>query len=211
MDVPGFREPKSSPAPEEQNKLSPGRKPWVAGKKTASPGGTAHKSGNLVTGRFGNLRMFGLFDIVVLILVRRRHCARCERTFWAAPPHAGSDISIGRESYPCQCGERYITGRYEWKHLTKNQKREYLWSGLLAVPLVITILAAIGGYFLRWHEPYWTMSVILGLLGLLSGLICSGFLLAMRSVPVLLSIRRTRRAEQRSMETSQKSDNLVIG
>lgn len=135
-----------------------------------------------------------LIDIIVAIWVRRRRCSRCERRFWAAPPHTGEGISIGRGSYACDCGETYVTGRREWQHLARKEKRGYLWSGLLMIPLVIAGLAAIGGYFLRWHKPYWTMSLILGMLGLLTGFICSGFLLLIRSVPVFLSLQRTRRA-----------------
>ena len=136
--------------------------------------------------------MFGIIDILILILIRRRHCPRCGRSFWAAPPHSGTDISIGRECYICVCGNRYETGRREWTQLSREQKRKYLWSGLVAIPAVITTLAAIGGYFLRWHEPYWVMAVLLGFLGLLSGLICSALLLAVRSLPVLTSLRRTK-------------------
>ena len=137
--------------------------------------------------------MFGILDIIVaLILVRRRNCSRCQRAFWAAPPYSGRDTAVGRESYVCVCGNTYETGRREWAHLNKEQKRKYLWSGLLTIPAVITVLAAIGGYFLRWHEPYWTMSVILGFLGLLSGLICSGLLLGIRGLPVAASLWRTR-------------------
>ena len=137
--------------------------------------------------------MFGIIDILVLILIRRRRCTRCGRSFWAAPPHSGSDIAVGREHYICLCGNRYETGRREWAHLSREQRREYLWSGLLAIPAVITVLAAIGGYLLRWHEPYWTMALLLGFLGLLSGLICSAILLAIRSLPVVSSALRTRR------------------
>jgi hypothetical protein len=78
-------------------------------------------------------------------------------------------------------------------HLSPEEKRKYLWSGLLAIPLVTTILGAIGGYLLKWHEPYWFMSVFIAFLGLLSGLICSAALLALRGLPVVISLRRTRR------------------
>jgi hypothetical protein len=136
--------------------------------------------------------MFGIIDILVLILIRRRHCIRCGRSFWAAPPHSGADISIGRESYICVCGNRYETRKSEWAHLSREQKREYLWSGLVAIPAIITSLAAVVGYFLRWHEPYWVMALILGFLGLLSGLICSALLLILRALPVVASMRRSK-------------------
>jgi hypothetical protein len=116
--------------------------------------------------------------------------------FWAPPIHGGGDIGIGRECYVCVCGNRYETGRREWIRLSQQEKRKYLWSGLLMIPLVTTVLAAIGGYFLKWHEPYWFMSVFIGFLGLLSGLICSATLLAIRGLPVLTSIRRTRHSAQ---------------
>ena len=139
--------------------------------------------------------MFGILDIIVLILVRRRHCSRCDRVFWAAPVHNGEDISIGRECYVCVCGNRYETGRREWTHLGQDEKRKYLWSGLLMIPVVTMALGAIGGYFLKWHEPYWFMSVFVGFLGLLGGLICSVTLLLIRGLPVMTSLRRTRQSK----------------
>jgi hypothetical protein len=136
--------------------------------------------------------MFGIIDLIVLILIRRRHCERCGRAFWAAPPHGGREVAVGRERYFCLCGSKYETGRREWMHLSWQEKRKYLWSGLLMIPLVTTVLAATGGYFLKWHEPYWFMSVFIGFLGLLSGLICSTLLLFIRGLPVVVSLRRTR-------------------
>jgi len=144
---------------------------------------------------WSGLKMFGIFDLIILILIRRRHCGRCGRAFWAAPPHSGREVAVGRECYLCVCGKKYETGRREWVHLSREEKRKYLWSGLLAIPVVTTVLAAIGGYFLRWHEPFWAMSVILGFLGLLSGLICSALLLMIRGLPVTASLLRARRGE----------------
>jgi hypothetical protein len=141
--------------------------------------------------------MFGILDIIVLILIRRRHCARCDGVFWAPPMHSGEDICIGRECYICTCGNRYETGRREWIHLSRQEKHKYLWSGLLMIPLLTTVLAAIGGYLLKWHEPYWFMSVFIGFLGLISGLICSAALLAIRGLPVMTSLRRTRHSAAR--------------
>ncbi len=57
------------------------------------------------------------------------------------------------------------------------------------IPLVTTALGATGGYFLKWHEPYWFMSVFIAFLGLLSGIICSAALLLIRGIPVLVSLR----------------------
>jgi hypothetical protein len=63
---------------------------------------------------------------------------------------------------------------------------------MLMVPIITCALGATGGYFLRWHEPYWFMSVFIGFLGLLSGLICSAVLLSIRALPVATSLLRTR-------------------
>ena len=139
--------------------------------------------------------MFGILDIIVLILVRRHHCPRCDRVFLAPPVHTGEEICVGRECYVCECGNRYATGRREWIHLGPDEKRKYLWSGLLMIPVVTMALGAIGGYFLKWHEPYWFMSAYIGFLGLLSGVLCSAALLVMRGLPVVTSHRRTRRDE----------------
>jgi hypothetical protein len=91
--------------------------------------------------------------------------------------------------------------------LGREEKRKYLWSGLVAIPVVVAALAAIGGYFLRWHEPYWMMSVILGFLGLLSGLICSALLLIIRGLPVALSLRRTPHEEPTLSGTGSWTDS----
>jgi len=63
------------------------------------------------------------------------------------------------------------------------------------IPVVTMALGAIGGYFLKWHEPYWFMSVFVGFLGLLGGLICSVTLLLIRGLPVMTSLRRTRQSK----------------
>ena len=139
--------------------------------------------------------MFWILDILVLILVRRRACEQCGRKFWAAPPHTGRVTAVGREDYVCECGYRYHTGRREWDHLSSREKHQYLWSGIMAILIVITALAALGGYFLKWHEPYWFMSVFIGLLGLFTGVICSGVLLALRSVPIFASRWRTKHSD----------------
>lgn len=136
--------------------------------------------------------MFGILDIIVLILVRRHRCSRCDRVFWAPPPHPSDGLAIGRESYVCVCGNRYMTGRREWTHLSVEDKRKYLWSGLVIIPIVTSLMGAIGGNFLRWHEPYWFMSVFIGVLGLIAGLICSSVLLLIRWLPVAGSSLRTR-------------------
>ena len=136
--------------------------------------------------------MFGILDILVLILIRRHRCTRCERVFWAPPPHPTGEVAIGRECYVCVCGNRYETGRREWTHLNVEEKRKYLWSGLVMIPVITSAMGAIGGYFLRWHEPYWFMSIFIGFLGLLSGFICSAVLLFIRWMPVATSLLRIR-------------------
>jgi hypothetical protein len=74
------------------------------------------------------------------------------------------------------------------------------------IPLVTTTVGGIGGYFLKWHEPYWFMSVFIAFLGLLTGFICSAALLAIRGLPVLTSLRRTKRDGDvmGSMDSSQQ-------
>jgi hypothetical protein len=152
--------------------------------------------------------MFGIIDILFLILIRRRTCTHCGRSFWAAPPHRGTHISIGRERHICVCSNRYETGRREWAHLNREQRRRYLWSGLLAIPAVLTVLAAIGGCLLRWQQPFWVMGLFLGLLGLLGGLICSAILLAIRSLPIAGSVLRTR---FNPAGTAQHATELIDG
>jgi len=116
--------------------------------------------------------MFGILDVIVivLILIRRRRCSRCDRVFWAPPPHPSGELAIGRERYVCVCGNIYETGRREWAHLSVEEKHKYLWSGLVMIPIITTATGVVGGYLLRWHEPYWFMAIFIGFLGLLSGL-----------------------------------------
>lgn len=114
----------------------------------------------------------------------------------APPQHPRGELAIGREAYVCTCGNRYETGRREWIHLSIEEKRKYLWSALLMIPVLTTAMGAIGGSFLQWHEPYWFMSVFIAFLGLLSGLICSAVLLSLRCLPVAHSLLRTRHSHQ---------------
>ena len=140
--------------------------------------------------------MFGILDVIVLILIRRQRCGRCDRVFWAPPPHPSGELAIGRERYVCVCGNKYETNRHEWAHLSVEEKHKYLWSGLVMIPIITTAMGAIGGYVLRWHEPYWFMAIFIGLLGLLSGLICSAVLLSIRCLPVATSLLRNRHSER---------------
>jgi hypothetical protein len=94
------------------------------------------------------------------------------------------------------CGNKYKTGRREWAHLSTEEKGRYLWFGLVLIPAITTALGGIGGYFLRWHEPYWLMAVLIGFLGPLSGLICSAVLLFIRWLPVVTSLLRTSNSER---------------
>lgn len=140
--------------------------------------------------------MLGILDILFLILVRRHSCTRCGKSFWAPPVYNGAAASIGRESYICECGNRYETGRREWIHLTQEEKRKYLWSGLVVLPLLTAAMGALGGFLLRWQEPpQWFMPLFIGFLGLLSGLICCAVLIFLRGLPVMTSKWRTRHGE----------------
>jgi hypothetical protein len=59
------------------------------------------------------------------------------------------------------------------------------------LPAVITALAAIAGYMVRWHEPYWMMAAFFGVLGLITGIICSSLLWLARWRRIRASLRRT--------------------
>ena len=136
--------------------------------------------------------MFGLLDLALLVVSCRRHCPQCGTVFWCEPPPAKGEMSVGRECHTCLCGARYHTGNREWAQLTPDERRKYLWSGVLLVPTVTTVLAAVAGYLVRWHEPYWAMAVFFGFLGFITGVICSSFLLLRRGVRIWASLQRTR-------------------
>jgi hypothetical protein len=130
--------------------------------------------------------------LLLLLTASRRTCPQCGATFWC--PHSALDgeLAVGKERYICLCGARYETGNREWVHLTRVEQRKYFWSGTLAIPVITTALGAVGGYLLRWHEPYWFMAVFIGFLGLISGMICSSFLWLRRGLRIWASVRRTR-------------------
>jgi hypothetical protein len=134
----------------------------------------------------------GLLDLILLIVSCRRHCSQCGAAFWCEPPPAQGELSVGKECHVCLCGAEYVTGNREWVHLSAEEKKSYFWSGTLMIPVVTTLLAALAGYVLRWHEPYWMMAAIFGLLGLITGLVCPSFLWLKRGLRIWGSIRRTR-------------------
>src|SRR5579863_8127800 len=109
--------------------------------------------------------MFRLLDLVFLIVSCRRHCAQCVAGFWCEPSPARGELSAGKECHVCLCGARYETGNREWVHLAPDEQKKYFWSGTLVIPVVTTLLAAVAGYLVKWHEPYWLMSVVFGFLG----------------------------------------------
>jgi hypothetical protein len=138
------------------------------------------------------LNMFGLLDLAVLVVSCRRHCLHCGTVFWCDPPPTHGELSVGSEYHVCWCGTRYETGNREWAHFTRDERRKYLWSRTLLVPAVTTLLAALAGYLVRWHEPYWMMAAFFGALGFVTGMICSSFLWLRRGLRIWASLRRTR-------------------
>ena len=133
-----------------------------------------------------------MLELILLIWSYRHTCPSCGVSSWREPPAQDGELSVGKEVYVCLCGAKWTTGNREWMHLSPEERKKYLWSGTLIVPIVTTTLAAIGGYLVRWHEPYWMMAVFFGVLGLIAGLICSSFLWLKRGLYILKSIRRTR-------------------
>lgn len=139
--------------------------------------------------------MFGLLHIALLIWGYRCKCPQCGAAFWCDSPPEPGELSVGRECYVCLCGFRYENGNREWAHLTREERKKSLWSGTLMIPLITTILGAVGGYLLRWHEPYWMMAILIGVLGFLTGMICSSFLWLKRGLRIWASLRRTREVQ----------------
>ena len=136
--------------------------------------------------------MFGLLDLALLIVSCRHHCPQCGVVFWCEPSPAHGELSVGKECHVCLCGARHETGNREWVHLTRAERKKYLWSGTFTLLVVTTLLAGIAGYLVRWHEPYWMMAVFFGFLGFLAGMICSLFLWLKRGLRIWASLRRTR-------------------
>ena len=134
----------------------------------------------------------GLLDLILLIISCRHKCSQCGAAYWCEPPPRHGELSVGKEVHTCICGMRYETGNREWARLNPEQRRSYFWSGTLLIPVVTTTLAATAGYLVRWHEPYWFMALFFGLLGLVTGLICSSFLWLKRGLCIWASLRRTR-------------------
>ena len=135
-----------------------------------------------------------LFDLILLVISCRHTCPSCGMTFWCEPGPGRRELSVGKGCHICVCGSRYETGNREWINLNHEERKRYFWSGTLIIPLVTTTLAAIAGYLVRWHEPYWFMAVFFGFLGLITGLICSSFLWTKRGLRIWASMRRTRDA-----------------
>ena len=119
-------------------------------------------------------------------------CSQCGAGFWSEDSPSRSGVGVGREYHECICGQTRQTGNREWIQLSRDERRRYLWSDARIIVLTTTALAAIAGYVVRWHEPYWFMAVFFGFLGLITGLICSSYLWLKRGLRVWASLRRTR-------------------
>lgn len=135
-----------------------------------------------------------LLDLILLVVSCRHTCQQCGAAFWCEPGPRQGELSVGKECHVCICGARFETGNREWIHLSPEERKKYFWSGTVIIPLLTTTLAAIAGYLVRWHEPYWFMAVFFGFLGLVTGLICSSFLWLKRGARIWASLRRTRDA-----------------
>jgi hypothetical protein len=139
--------------------------------------------------------VFGIFEILWLVFRGLRRCTNCGAILWIGEPPRRREIRVGKEEYVCKCGARYPTGCKEWVHLTARQQHDYFWSLTVLVPASTTTLAAIAGYLVRWHEPYWLMSAFFGALGLFAGMLCSSFLWLKRWMSIRASVHRTGRLE----------------
>lgn len=134
-------------------------------------------------------------------------CDRCQRVLTKRlPRHRGHRaISIGPARLTCKCGEKYLSGKCEWDHLTPSEQRGRLrLTGLLAIfslPLILSGVAIDLGINLQ--KSY---IVIIGLIGTIpSALMATPFLLSMIELAqICASIWRTRIARPANAQGSRE-------
>jgi len=73
-------------------------------------------------------------------------CDKCERDITSKfrPVHAHVRTPVGRETYSCVCGERYLTGATEWDHLGDYERSRRVGETLGLGALISAMFSVLG-------------------------------------------------------------------
>jgi hypothetical protein len=122
------------------------------------------------------------------VTVYYKECPICGQK-WAERISQSRVIRLGKETFICKCKKQWPTGRVEWSHLSRDQRRAYFVSTAETGVLVIsTIMPALFGYFVGNGGP---AALRAGIWGLGVGVLLAGVLWMIKLWLVALSLRRS--------------------
>jgi len=121
------------------------------------------------------------------VTIYYKHCPDCGEN-WAAQLSQSRVIRLGKEFYICKCNKQWPTGRVEWSHLSREQRRTYFVSTAeIGVLVICTIMPALFGYFIG---NGWSAALRAGIWGFGVGVVFAAFLWLIKISLVGLSVRR---------------------
>lgn len=123
----------------------------------------------------------------VTVTVYYKKCPDCGER-WAAQLSQTEVIRLGKEVFVCKCNKQWPTGRVEWAHLSRAQRRAYFVSTAeIGVLVICTIMPALFGYFVG---NGWSSALSWSLWGFAFGVVFVAVLWSIKAVLVAISLRR---------------------
>lgn len=122
------------------------------------------------------------------VTVYYKKCPDCGQK-WATQLSPNQQvIRLGKETFTCKCKKQWPTGRVEWSHLSREQRRAYFVSSAeIGVLVICTIMPALFGYFIG---NGWSSALRAGIWGFGVGVMFAAVLWLVKISLVGLSLRR---------------------
>jgi hypothetical protein len=93
------------------------------------------------------------------VTVYYKRCPDCGQK-WATQLSQSQVIRLGKEAFICKCNKRWQTGRVEWSHRSREQRRAYFVSSAeIGVLVICTIMPALIGNGWSSARKFLTVSV----------------------------------------------------
>jgi hypothetical protein len=122
------------------------------------------------------------------VRVYYRQCPDC-RAKWSSQVSTVNVIRLGKESFTCKCKKQWLTGHWEWAHLSSSARRAYFISEAEIGVLLLSVgTPALFAWFLAEHRISGALTA--AAYGLLFGLLFVAVLWCLKSIYVRLSLRR---------------------
>jgi len=124
----------------------------------------------------------------VYVTVYYQQCPDCGQK-WATQLSSNQQvIRLGKEIFICKCEKRWPTGRIEWSHLGRKQRRQYFISSAeIGVLLICTFVPPLFAYFIG---NGWPSALVAMGWGFVCGIVFVACLWLIKAILVGLSLRR---------------------